>query len=388
MKKLVKYEKFMENSKINLPDDVIKISNAYFNAGKELFLVGGAVRDFVMGKTPKDWDLVTNALPEESKRILKDFRVSDEQGKNFGVIRVYTESEPEGYEIASYRKDIARGRDTKGDDQKVIMGSDITMIDDSQRRDLTLNAIYYDIQKGEIVDPQGGIKDIKSGVVRAVGDANQRFIEDRLRILRIFRFASRTGYKIDSETANSIKKDNKLRGVGPTDDVAQERIWDEYKKAWSQSKDFNYYLKLLTDFNMWGEIFPSVKINTDFIDSNNFIIVLSNLFKGNDLNGLESTLVTGFKIESQTAKKVIFLLSILEMKEEDILDIYRKKVSCSLDEQTIDEWLELNGVTDFRKKITKFKPSVNSQELMDMGFKGKSLGDEIKRLELINFQNL
>ena len=99
---------FLENlnTEIPLPNDIIEISNAYIKAGKDIFLVGGAVRDFIQGVKPKDWDLVTNALPNESKDILKGFRVSDEQGKNFGVLRVYTKDEPEGYEIASYRRDI------------------------------------------------------------------------------------------------------------------------------------------------------------------------------------------------------------------------------------------------------------------------------------------
>ena len=119
MKIITKYTKFLEtmNTKdikkisvdIPLPNDIIEVSNAYIKAGKDIFLVGGAVRDFIQGKEPKDWDLVTNALPEESKEILKGFKLSDEQGKNFIVLRLYTKDEPEGYEIASYRKDQNTG---------------------------------------------------------------------------------------------------------------------------------------------------------------------------------------------------------------------------------------------------------------------------------------
>ena len=145
------------NTEIPLPNDIIEISNAYIKAGKDIFLVGGAVRDFIQGVKPKDWDLVTNALPDESKEILRGFRVSDEQGKNFGVLRVYTKDEPEGYEIASYRKDISGGRDTKGDDQKVQMGSDVTIEDDCMRRDLTINSLFYDIRNKKIVDLVDGV---------------------------------------------------------------------------------------------------------------------------------------------------------------------------------------------------------------------------------------
>ena len=228
---------------IPLPKDIIQISDAYIKAGKEIFLVGGAVRDFIQGISPKDYDLVTNALPEESKEILKDFNVSDEQGKNFGVLRVYTKDDPEGYEVATYRRDISKGRDTKGEDQKVKIGSDVTIKDDCMRRDLTINSLFYDIQNKKIVDLVGGIDDIKNGIIRSVGDANQRFIEDRLRICRIFRFAARTGGEIEEETSNAIKRDNRLKGVGPKDDVSQERIWEEFEKAFKQSKDFKRYLE-------------------------------------------------------------------------------------------------------------------------------------------------
>ena len=150
MIKIKKYDQFLSekviSADIKLPNDIIEISKAYIKAGKDIFLVGGAVRDYINGVKPKDFDLVTNALPDESKVILKGFNVSDEQGKNFGVLRVYTKDEPEGYEIASYRRDISGGRDTKGDDQKVEMGGDVTIADDCNRRDLTMNALFYNIK--------------------------------------------------------------------------------------------------------------------------------------------------------------------------------------------------------------------------------------------------
>ena len=382
---------FLENlnTEITLPNDIIEISNAYIKAGKDIFLVGGAVRDFIQGVKPKDWDLVTNALPDESKEILRGFRVSDEQGKNFGVLRVYTKDEPEGYEIASYRRDISGGRDTKGDDQKVEMGSDVTIEDDCMRRDLAINALFYDIRNKKIVDLVGGVDDIKNGIVRAVGDASQRFIEDRLRILRIFRFASRMNGKIDDETSKAILNDNRLRGIGPKDDVSQERIWEEMLKAKKQAKDYNYYLSLFTKYNMWGEVFPGVKINTKVVESKNFVILIANLFLGNSTDKLEVKLVQDFKIDGETAKKVVFLLELLNLKPEVVLDTYRKKTSCSIDDSTILEWL---GVTGNEKpqliKFIDYKPTVSSQELMEQGYKGKDLGLEIKRLEIEKFKSM
>ena len=382
---------FLENlnTEITLPNDIIEISNAYIKAGKDIFLVGGAVRDFIQDIKPKDWDLVTNALPDESKEILKGFRVSDEQGKNFGVLRVYTKDEPEGYEIASYRRDISGGRDTKGDDQKVEMGGDVTIEDDCNRRDLTMNALFYDIKNKKIVDLVGGIDDIKNGIVRAVGDASQRFVEDRLRILRIFRFAARSGGQIDQKTADAIKKDNRLKGVGVKDDVSQERVIEEMKKAWKQAKDYNHYLSFFTEFDMWEQVFPGVEINTDLVNSKDFVVVFTNLFKNADTNRLETKLVQEFRIEIENAKKIVFLLELSKMKVEDVLDLFRKRQQCAITDATILEWLEVSdNQNDMLVKFVEYKPTTSSQELMDQGFKGKALGEEIKRLEIEKFKQM
>ena len=390
--KIKKYQQFITENKINstipLPNDIIEISNAYIKAGKDIFLVGGAVRDFIQGIEPKDYDLVTNALPNESKEILKDFKVSDEQGKNFGVLRVYTKDEPEGYEIASYRRDISGGRDTKGDDQKVEMGGDVTIEDDCNRRDLTMNALFYDIKNKQIVDLVGGVDDIKRGIVRAVGDASQRFIEDRLRICRIFRFAARTGGEIDSKTAQAIKNDNRLKGVGPKDDVSQERIIEELKKAFKQAKDYNYYLNFFTKFNMWNEVFPGSNININLVNSKDFVVVIANLFKNESTTGLENKMVQEYKIEVELATKVVFLLTLLSFKIEDVFDIYKKKQQCAITDVTILEWIKLMDLSDEVIKFVDYKPSVSSEELMSQGFKGKELGIEIKRLEVEKFKQM
>jgi len=391
--KIKRYQQFINENKISteipLPNDIIEISNAYIKAGKDIFLVGGAVRDFIQGIEPKDYDLVTNALPNESKEILKGFNVSDEQGKNFGVLRVYTKDEPEGYEVASYRRDISGGRDTKGDDQKVEMGDDVTINDDCMRRDLTMNALFYDIKNKQIVDLVGGVDDIKKGIVRAVGDASQRFVEDRLRICRIFRFAARTGGEIDLKTTQAIKNDNRLKGVGPKDDVSQERIWDELKKSWKQARDYRNYLNFFTKFDMWSEVFPDSEINTELVDSKDFVVVIANLFKNENPDGLEKKLVQDYKIESEVATKVVFLIRLLQLTPELAFDMYKSKLQCHIEDSTILEWFKTQEVNDTVKiKFVEYKPTTSAQDLMSKGFKGKLLGDEIKRVEIKNFKSM
>jgi len=392
-KYIKKYKQFVNENKISteipLPNDIIEISNAYIDADKDIFLVGGAVRDFIQGIEPKDYDLVTNALPNESKEILKGFNVSDEQGKNFGVLRVFTKDEPTGYEIASYRRDISGGRDTKGDDQKVEMGGDVTIEDDCNRRDLTMNALFYDIKNKQIVDLVGGVEDIKNGIVRAVGDAGQRFIEDRLRICRIFRFAARTGGEIDSKTAQAIRNDNRLKGVGPKDDVSQERVWEEIKKAFKQAKSFKHYLEFFNEFDMWEEVFPGSKINTDIDECEELTSYVANLFKLENTSRLEQKMILEYKIESDIATKVVFLIDLLQLTVETAFDLYKKKIRCHVTNHQIIDWLDTNGIhKSIFIRFIDYVPTVSAEDLMSQGFKGRELGDEIKKREIEKFKQM
>jgi tRNA nucleotidyltransferase/poly(A) polymerase len=398
--RLLKFENFIFEKNIPadipIPNDIMLMLKAYNKAGKDFFIVGGAVRDFVQGKIPHDYDLVTNALPAESKKILKDFDVSDEQGKNFGVLRIFTKDEPLGYEIATYRKDISKGRNTKGDDQKVEIGKHITIEDDCKRRDLTMNALFYDIDKKLIVDLVGGIEDIKNGIVKAVGDPKERFDDDRLRILRIFRFAARTGGKIDQITEKAIVDDHRLTGINKEEDVSQERIWIEIKKAWDQSKDFNTYLEFFTKFDMWGEVFPGSNINTKLIESDIFIVNIANLFKNEDpgsflskSNELETRLIRKYKMDSDSAEIIVFLLRFLDFDVADVFDVYKKKIQYDIDDSIILEWLKANSIDEPEKvKFVQYKPSISINDLMNSGLRGSELGEERKKLEAEEFKKI
>lgn len=391
--KIKKYSDFINESTINidmpLPNDIKLISNEFIKNGKDIFVVGGAVRDFVSGKQPKDYDLVTNALPEESKKILHKFNVSDEQGKSFGVLRIYTKDEPHGYELASYRKDISKGRDTKGNDQKVEMGNHITIEDDCRRRDLTINALFYDIKRKQIVDIVGGVNDIKKNIIRSVGDPKLRFDEDRLRILRIFRFAARMNGVIDSETSNAIKSDNRLSGISSKDDVSPERIWEEIEKSFLQAKKFKYYLDILEQHNMFEQIFPGLIINKHVKESSKLEIYIANLLFENNPDKLTNKLVQDFKIEKDFARKVVFLISLLGLNYDNVIDLYKKKIVSKVDDDTILEWYKIRNIEDkIFFSFLKYKPSVSAEDLMEKGFRGAEIGKEIKRLEIEKFKKM
>lgn len=370
------------HKEIPLPSDILDIADAYKKAGKELYLVGGAIRDFLLGNVPKDFDLSTNALPDESIVILRDFNVSNEQGSNFGVIRVYTKDEPLGHEIASFRKDISGGRDNKSLGDKVEMGSHITIEDDCRRRDLTINAIFYDINKGIIVDIVNGVSDIRNNIIRMVGSPSERFKEDRLRILRFFRFASRLGGLIDKDASDSIKKDNRLRNICIKEDVSQERIWEEMNKAYEQAKDYDQYLSLLTEYNMWVEIFPNSSINTSNIYGS-FLTKITNLFRDESIENLESNLVSSYKMDKSFSKKVIFLVSLLNFDSEKICEFYKNKKNSGITDSEIRQWIN----SDIINKLIIYRPTVSSSSLIEKGFTGELLGKEIKRLETEIFKN-
>ena len=152
---------------------------------------------------------------------------------------------------------------------------------------------------------------------------------------------------------------------------------------------FNNYLSFFTKFDMWDQVFPGVEINTNLVDSKDFVVVFANLFKNADTNRLETKLVQEFRIELDIAKKIVFLLELSKMKVEDVFDIFRKRQQCAITDATILEWLRaIDNQNDMLVKFVDYKPTVSSSDLMDQGIKGKALGEEIKRLEVEKFKQI
>ena len=391
MRLITKYTKFLESIQPKdmwdiIPQSVKDLNELFKEHGKKLYLVGGSVRDFLTGDKPKDFDLATDALPDEVIDIVGKTYRTNLQGKAFGVVVVFTKEVPEGMEIATFREDTSKGRNPE-----VKLG--VTIEDDVKRRDLTYNSLFYDLDKKEIVDLVGGKGDLEAGITRMVGDPIERFDEDSLRILRAFRFASRYEHPLHKDTEAAIAKRKQLENIdletGEMKRISQERVWEEIKKAWKQAKDFNYYLNFFTKFDMWDQVFPGANVNTDFVKSTDFVVVIANLFKNEPLNRLEDKLVQGYKIESDTAKKVIFLLSFSTLTPETAFEMFKKKEQCFITDTTILEWIKVSSINDPVKiKFLEYKPSTSAEELMAKGITGRELGLEIKRLEIENFKKL
>lgn len=186
-------------------------------AGYRAYVVGGCVRDLLMGNTPGDWDITTSATPQQVLALFSDLCTAP-TGLAHGTVTVLVEHEP--FEVTTFRKDGVYTDHRRP--KSVSFVSDLT--EDLARRDFTMNAIAYHPEVG-LVDPFGGKADIERRIVRAVGDAERRFFEDALRILRALRFASTLGFTIEEET------DRAARACAPTlRSIARERITTEFLK--------------------------------------------------------------------------------------------------------------------------------------------------------------
>ena len=194
-----------------------KLLSELESCGFEAYMVGGCVRDSIMGREYHDIDITTNALPEDILRVFCSYKVIP-TGIKHGTVTVLCDGEP--FEITTYRIDGTYTDHRRPD--SVEFTSDITA--DLARRDFTINATAMD-RNGSVIDPFGGISDMKEGIIRCVGDPKTRFSEDALRIMRAVRFASQLGFVIDNDTATAIHDMKEL-----LQNISNERIRDELDK--------------------------------------------------------------------------------------------------------------------------------------------------------------
>lgn len=211
----------MHIMKFVLPNPVQKVADALEGAGYEAYVIGGCVRDILLGKIPKDWDLTTNATPEQIQAVFPDSFYEND----YGTVGVKTGDEDETLaviEVTPYRKEgnysDARRPDT------VEFG--VSLDEDLKRRDFTVNAIAYRSKTGEFVDQHGGQEDLKKRLIRAVGEPNRRFEEDALRMMRAIRLSAQLGFAIESETAVAIHETAANLGK-----ISKERIRDELMRT-------------------------------------------------------------------------------------------------------------------------------------------------------------
>ena len=188
--------KMPEKVKLNMPEKVNMILNVLESAGYEAYVVGGCIRDNLMGKDPGDWDIATSARPRQTKACFPQLKTAD-VGIGHGTVGLIVEGEI--FEVTTFRSD-GRYSDLRHPDK--VTFSD-TIEEDLARRDFTMNAMAYGEKRG-LIDIFGGRRDIENRVIRIVGRPEDRFAEDALRIFRALRFAAETGFDIESSTESSI----------------------------------------------------------------------------------------------------------------------------------------------------------------------------------------
>lgn len=235
--------------KISVPSYVTKCIATLENNGFEAYIVGGAVRDCIMGNTPSDWDIATNATAETVGNL---FPKHFDTGIKHGTVTVL--SDGFAVEITTYRIDGIYS-DSRHP-EKVTFTDSIEK--DLSRRDFTVNAIAYNEKRG-IIDPYGGLNDIENRIIRTVGDADKRFNEDALRIIRCVRFSAKLDFEIDEKTFSSVKRNANL-----LKNISAERIKHELDLfLLSQRKE-----KLLIKSGICSVILPEVERCFD-IEQNN-----------------------------------------------------------------------------------------------------------------------
>lgn len=200
---------------ILVPEKAKYIVNTIQAAGFEAYVVGGCVRDSILGREPQDWDITTSAKPEQVKAL---FPRTIDTGLQHGTVTIMQDKE--GFEVTTYRID---GEYEDGRHPKEVVFT-ASLEEDLKRRDFTINAMAYNDEEG-LIDLFGGMEDIERGVIRCVGDAKARFTEDALRILRAIRFSAQLGYTIDESTKAGI------RALAPNlQKISAERIQTELVK--------------------------------------------------------------------------------------------------------------------------------------------------------------
>lgn len=254
---------------VAFPDEIVNITKKVLDAGFKIYLVGGALRDKLLGKETKDWDFATNARPEEIQKLFSESFYDNK----FGTVGIPTK-EHRIVEVTTFRSE--KGYSDKRRPDEVTWGR--TIEEDLQRRDFTINAIAIPIphptssfqkreelatvssplergrsKEGDLIDPFGGQSDIKAKLIRAVGNPDQRFQEDALRLLRAVRFAAQLSFQIEGETLNAMQANAPL-----IQNISGERIRDELCKILASDFPYDGFM-LLKSTGILSEILPELE---------------------------------------------------------------------------------------------------------------------------------
>lgn len=352
---------------LKIPEKIKFVLRTLTQNGYEAYIVGGCVRDSLLGITPSDYDVTTSAKPEE---ILGLFDKTVPTGLKHGTVTVIIENEP--IEVTTFRTE-GEYKDFRHP-QNVEFVTDLR--EDLSRRDFTVNAVAYNETVG-LVDLFGGLSDLENKILRSVGDSDKRFKEDALRILRLFRFASQLEFTPEEKTLKSaLKLQNGLKNI------SKERIFSEIVKA-VNGKNPKAILPLI---NSGGLEFLGICKTPEFTtidDSDLRLFVFLNTSSENPIEVLKTLKAPNRQIDF--ANKLLKLQSIEMENKEDI-----KNALFLTDFNGVNSFLQLQedeGKLKLLAEIIKNKEpylishlAISGEDLKELGFKGKEIGEILERL--------
>lgn len=300
------------NRTMPLPSSVEYVLSKLKENGYQAYVVGGAVRDFLMGKTPHDYDLTSDALPSQISDVFKDF-FQEHSGEKHGTIRVIVDHKP--IEITTFRCDEGYTDYRRPDNVEFV--KDVYI--DSKRRDFSINAFYY--SEGHIYDFHEGLEDLNNKVIKTIGNPSTRFHEDALRILRAIRFSAKLGYEIESKTKTALLDCKEELNL-----IAKERILIELKEISSTS---NFFRNVKEYFPIFKLIIPCLdKIGNSIDDIYNFdtksygdyIASLSALFSLREINNDFMPWRLFIKMDNESINAIKALIKLKDINFNNFFD--------------------------------------------------------------------
>lgn len=300
------------NRTMPLPSSVEYVLSKLKENGYQAYVVGGAVRDFLMGKTPHDYDLTSDALPSQISDVFKDF-YQEHSGEKHGTIRVIIDHKP--IEITTFRCDEGYTDYRRPDNVEFV--KDVYI--DSKRRDFSINAFYY--SEGHIYDFHEGLEDLNNKVIKTIGNPSTRFHEDALRILRAIRFSAKLGYEIESKTKTALLDCKEELNL-----IAKERILIELKEISSTS---NFFRNIKEYFPIFKIIIPCLdKIVNSIDDIYNFdtksygdyIASLSALFSLREINNDFMLWRLFIKMDNESINAIKTLIKLKDINFNNFFD--------------------------------------------------------------------
>ncbi|WP_422128591.1 polynucleotide adenylyltransferase PcnB [Vibrio hannami] len=262
-------------SRQQISENALKVLYRLHNAGYKAYLVGGGVRDLLLEKNPKDFDIATNATPEQIKQLFRNCRLI---GRRFRLAHIMFGRDI--IEVATFRghhQEPSKNVSAQSKEGMLLRDNVYGSIDeDAERRDFTINAMYYNIADYSIHDYAGGIEDLEDGLIRLIGDPETRYREDPVRMLRAIRFAAKLDMDICESTALPIPELAHL-----LEDIPAARLYEESLKLLQSGYGLETYF-LLRDYNLFKPLFPRIAQEFTEDESSNTEKMLEQVLKSTD----------------------------------------------------------------------------------------------------------